>query len=126
MQHVYGYRNTKTNTLWIGQVQMLDILSDSSHPDNRGRLETFVNDTEHGKLDWERITDKGKWDELVSIYGAQQGIIPDAKEVLVKEVHSPTKVEQKTKSIAAKKTKKPVQRMKKPIDTAQSSGEVPL
>lgn len=125
MQHVYGYRNAKTNVLWAGQVQMLDILSDPSHPDNRGRLETFVNDEQYGKLDWERITDKDKWHELVSIHGAQQGIGLDTKASLVKETKTPIQVIRKAKQ-ATKKTKLPISRIKKPTDTAQSSGEVPL
>jgi hypothetical protein len=125
MQHVYGYRNTKTNVLWAGQVQMLDILSDPSHPDNRGRLETFVNDEQYGKLDWERITDKDKWHELVSIHGAQQGINLDTKASLVKETKSPVQVMRKAKQ-ATKKPKSPVSRMKKPIEVTPPAGEASL
>lgn len=125
MQHVYGYRNTKTNVLWAGQVQMLDILSDPSHPDNRGRLETFVNDEQYGKLDWERITDKDKWHELVSIHGAQQGINLDTKASLVKETKSPVQVMRKAKQ-ATKKPKSPVSRMKRPIEVTPPAGEASL
>jgi hypothetical protein len=126
MQHVYGYRNTKTNVLWAGQVQMLDILSDQSHPDNRGRLETFVNDEQYGKLDWERITDKDKWHELVSIHGAQQGISLDTKSGPVKEVTSPMQVMRKAKAVVTKKPKKTLPRMKKPIEVTPSAGEASL
>lgn len=123
MQHTYGYRNTKTNILWVGQVQMLDMLSDPSHPDNRGRLETFVNDQEHGKLDWERITDEDKWKELVSIYGSQQGITLDTKAAPVKQTVQPSSVARKTKATPAKKPKKPMIRTKAPVEAVAPTHE---
>lgn len=123
MQQTYGYRNTKTNILWVGQVQMLDMLSDPSHPDNRGRLETFVNDQEHGKLDWERITDEDKWKELVSIYGSQQGITLDTKAAPVKQTVQPSSVARKTKATPAKKPKKPMIRAKAPVEAVTPSHE---
>lgn len=123
MKHTYGYRNTKTNILWVGQVQMLDMLSDPSHPDNRGRLETFVNDQEHGKLDWERITDEDKWKELVSIYGPQQGIALGTKAAPVKEAFQPSSVARKTKTAPAKKLKKPMIRAKAPAEAVPPSHE---
>lgn len=123
MQQTYGYRNTKTNVLWVGQVQMLDMLSDPSHPDNRGRLETFVNDQEHGRLDWERITDEAKWQELVSIYGSQQGISLETKYAPVKETVQPTYLARKAKAYPTKKPRKPMTQVKKTIEAVPPSHE---
>lgn len=123
MQHTYGYRNTKTNIIWVGQVQMLDMLSDPSHPDNRGRLETFVNDQDHGKLDWECITDEDKWKELVSIYGSQQGIALGTKAAPVKEAFQPSDLARKTKLAPVKKPRKPMTRAKKTIAAVPPSHE---
>lgn len=123
MQQTYGYRNTKTNILWVGSVQMLDMLSDPSHPDNRGRLETFVNDQEHGKLDWERITDEARWKELVSIHGSQQGINLDTKAAPVKETTPLKPIPRKAKTVAAKKQRKPVNRVKKPTESVSTDNE---
>ncbi|TXH71274.1 MAG: hypothetical protein E6Q83_03470 [Thiothrix sp.] len=128
MQQTYGYINTKTNVLWAGQTPMLDMLSDTSHPDNRGRLETFVNDQEHGRLDWERISDESRWKELVAIYGEAQGITLEDRPAPVKEAITVTKFPRKSKAAKAasvKKPKKTVTRAKPLTEPASSGNEQP-
>lgn len=81
MAKVYGYHNKKTHVLWDGYNEMLHMMSNESHPDNQGRLQTLGNDPEHGQLDWDCITDKTQWESLVKQHGAEQGfdLKPEAK-----------------------------------------------
>ncbi len=76
---VYGYHNKKTHVLWDGYDEMLDMMSNESHPDNQGRLQTLGNDPEHGQLDWDCITDKSQWESLVKQHGAEQGFTLPSK-----------------------------------------------
>ena len=120
-QSIYGYRNIKTNVLFQGFTPMLDMLSDLSHPDNRGRLETFVNDPEYGRLDWEKITDETKWKELVAQYGAGQGFSIEIKTTAAPPMSAVTPpVKPKSKTVT-KKPKKPV--VKKPVEVIKTDGE---